>query len=659
MATSSLGYRPAIDGIRAIAVLMVVLYHLHVPGLTGGYVGVDVFFTISGYLIFGIIWKQLGEGTFSFGTFYTRRVLRLLPALLVTSLGTLVAGAFLQLPHDFGRLGTGVASTMAYASNVWLFRNTGYFESRAELLPTLHTWSLSVEEQFYFAAPLALVWLHRSARARATWVLGSVAVLTLVGTQAMLRTHQPLVFYLSPFRVWEFVIGGLLAVTGTTLPRGGKTRVLALVALLAVLIPAVAYTPQTPFPGLSALVPCAGTALLLVATGPATDGWVKRVLETSPMVWIGRLSYAIYLWHWPVIALWLHRFGRVPGSGPGLGVTIAIQASLTLLLATLTYRVVETPLRAPAEGRIRTVLFGSLAVSAGLFALGAVLDRTKGFPDRVAPIVATLDREREPVVPFRGCFGPRQDPRACVLGAEQAEAEPRWLLWGDSHALALAPALDALLKERGERGLLAASGLCPPLLGVTTQHARLGASDCEPLQRHVESILDTSPGLRHVLLVGVWSGYIEPDQSLTLTGLGRETAPAEVFAAGLGRTVDKLLAGHREIVVVRDVPTIPWDVPFELARAKLHGVAAPATPRLSEVRQIQRSFDERLAAIVASRGPQGGAITIVDLPATLCAGADQRCRVGDANGLPWYRDRDHLNVRGAYAVVPALRGHQR
>lgn len=467
MSEGDRGYRPEIDGLRAIAVMAVILFHVGLGPFTGGYVGVDVFFVISGYLIVGIVWRQCEKGQFRLGEFYRRRVLRLFPALLLVCVATMAVSVVVLLPSDFMRLGRSLAATMGYVSNIWLWRNTGYFDARAETLPLLHTWSLSVEEQFYMVFPVALLLLHRHLRARAVAVLVTLGVLTLAATQYFLVSRQSAVFYLTPFRAWEFLLGGVLAVTATA-PRAAWLRSVARwTALALVLAPVFVYDSHTDFPGLTAVAPCVGAALLLISVGPDDRDVVSRALRSRPFVLVGKLSYSLYLWHWPVLVLWTHADQR-----PESPLAMAAVMVITFSLSAISYRLVETPLRqadAPYAGR---VLWGSLAASVALAVVALVVGVGDGVPSRFSEPVVALDRARFPDVPFTPCFGPALVGGDCTLGV--STAAPRWLLWGDSHALALAPALDATLKKRGEAAVFIAGSACPPLWGVGSRDVRSG-----------------------------------------------------------------------------------------------------------------------------------------------------------------------------------------
>lgn len=631
MSEGDRGYRPEIDGLRAIAVMAVILFHVGLGPFTGGYVGVDVFFVISGYLIVGIVWRQCEKGQFRLGEFYRRRVLRLFPALLLVCVATMAVSVLVLLPSDFMRLGQSLAATMGYVSNIWLWRNTGYFDARAETLPLLHTWSLSVEEQFYMVFPVALLLLHRHLRARAVALLVTLGVVTLAATQYFLVSRQSAVFYLTPFRAWEFLLGGVLAVTATA-PRAAWLRSVARwTALALVLAPAFVYDSHTDFPGLTAVAPCVGAALLLISVGPDDRDVVSRALRSRPFVLVGKLSYSLYLWHWPVLVLWTHADQR-----PESPLAMAAVVVITFSLSAISYRLVETPLRqadAPHAGR---VLWGSLAASVALAVVALVVGVGDGVPSRFSEPVVALDRARFPDVPFTPCFGPALVGGDCTLGV--STAAPRWLLWGDSHALALAPALDATLKKRGEAAVFIAGSACPPLWGVGSRDVRSGDWRCDELGARVDAALRPGGSIDAVILVAIWPDYFS-GKDCRLRDAGGERGNAEVMAAALPDTLARLNRQGLRTIVVGRVPRHPFVVPYEMARAARAGRPSLPGVTVADERTAQAAF----AATLGSLSRRAG-FELVDPVAHFCASGACRYSV---DGRPLYRDAHHLNLEGA------------
>jgi peptidoglycan/LPS O-acetylase OafA/YrhL len=341
--SKSLTYRPDIDGSRALAVLGVVLFHAGF-GIPGGYVGVDVFFAISGFLITSLILRDLKLGTFSILDLWERWARRILPALAVVTAFTLIVGYFLLLPADYRALGTGIIALAAFSSNIKFWLETGYFQPAADQKPLLHTWSLSLEEQFYLLIPVLLWVIFRQGKGQ--WVLrlliaGGLASLAL-SFYGSYRAPSA-TFFLLPTRAWELAAGSVLAYA---LPiASGRIRSgMVWLGLIGIVIPFAFYNVHTRFPGLSAVPPVAGTALLIWSgmrhSIEHKTSLVHRVLQTRLLVWIGLLSYSLYLWHWPLLAFYRY-FGVYQSS-------VAICALLilaSLLLAWLSLRFVEQPFR--------------------------------------------------------------------------------------------------------------------------------------------------------------------------------------------------------------------------------------------------------------------------------------------------------------------------
>lgn len=337
-AARDLNYRPEVDGLRALAVLAVLGFHLGVSGLHGGFVGVDVFFVISGFLITGMLARDAAAGRLSLRRFYRRRFWRLYPALAATVAASLAAGWFILTPAAYARLGESAVSALFAVSNVLFWSEAGYFDALAITKPLLHTWTLSLEWQFYAVWPLALVGLLRLP-APARWtVLGLVAAASLAASQALLRGHAEAAFYLLPFRAFEFVIGAGLALLPARLQAPGNkaTAIAGALGLLLFAGAAIGFRSHTPFPGLNAVLPAAAAALLIAAGG----GFVGALLRHPLAVWVGQRSYAIYLVHWPLIS-----FHQLQTGGRPDGVEQAALFAASLALAAMLHALIEQPLR--------------------------------------------------------------------------------------------------------------------------------------------------------------------------------------------------------------------------------------------------------------------------------------------------------------------------
>ena len=314
-------YRPDIDGLRCVAISTVVLSHAGVPWFAGGYVGVDVFFVISGYLITRILRAGLDDYPRSIATFYERRARRILPALMVAVAAVLVAGAWVLGPTPFERLAQSTIATTLFVSNLWFWNSSSdYFGADVRFEPLLHTWSLAVEEQFYIVFPLLLALMARARRRLVRPLIAGICLVSLGMAVHALATDRPQsAFYLLQSRAWELGIGALLALSAIPVPRQrGVVESLAVLAGAGILVPVFFYDVATPFPGLAALPPCVGTAML-IWLGGGSESRVKAALSLSPVVFIGLISYSLYVWHWPIIVFDRILHGEAtPGAGAAL-----------------------------------------------------------------------------------------------------------------------------------------------------------------------------------------------------------------------------------------------------------------------------------------------------------------------------------------------------
>ena len=310
-------YRPDIDGLRAIAVLAVLLYHVGGFGLTGGFGGVDVFFVISGYLITTIIQREIESGTFSLLNFYERRIRRIFPALVAVTVVATLVSAMLLLPEDFKEYGKSLLNLMAISSNYYFMRKTGYFDAAASEKPLLHTWSLAVEEQFYIVFPLLLLVLSRFGRRAVIAGLTALAFASFLASAATLENAPARAFFATPGRVWELLIGVLTAVMGPALITSRLHReALAALGLALIGYGYFFYTDATPFPGPAALAFCLGAAFIIYAGTSGGETLTARMLSSPLVASIGLISYSVYLWHWPLIVFVRYRFPEFfPGEG--------------------------------------------------------------------------------------------------------------------------------------------------------------------------------------------------------------------------------------------------------------------------------------------------------------------------------------------------------
>jgi peptidoglycan/LPS O-acetylase OafA/YrhL len=644
---SAVGYRADIDGLRAVAIVAVLLYHGGFAFAGGGYVGVDVFFVVSGYLITSLILAERAAGRFTLAGFYERRIRRLFPALVVVLAASATAACFLFLPDALRRFAGSLFATASFSSNLFFWLETGYFQTAAELKPLIHTWSLAVEEQFYLLVPLLLLpVMRRRPRALPAWTIG-ILLVTLVAGEWAVRSAPSAGFYLTPFRMWELALGVLLALPAFSRPAGPRIRLPAAWLGLALIAWSVsAFSWRTRFPGLHALAPCAGTALV-IWSGTGGDTAVKRLLSLQPLVFLGLISYSLYLWHWPILSFaryWAVRELR-------LSETIALLAA-SVALAALSWRYVEQPFRTRDGVLARRPLFAVAAGATGALAGFAVLAlAAAGWPGR-------MDEATLRLAAAAGDRNPRREScsfldaadllegRACRLGA--AASPPAFAVWGDSHADALMPLFNELATRHGVSGLFFGRIGCPPLLGVERPGTGFRCRSFNDAARRAIA----ESGVQTVVLVARWAHYSsEPTvgheaRTLVILGETGDQSPGvagndRVLAGGLRRTMESL-EGY-DVFVVDSIPEVGYDVPEVLARIRYLDSGVDIRPRRREFEGRQRFVRSQLDANRRRFG-----FTQLEPARRLCD--RQRCEVV-ADGQPLYFDGHHLSRNGARFVA--------
>jgi len=497
-------YRKDIDGLRALAILPVVLFHLETPRLSGGFVGVDIFFVISGFLITGIIHAEIREHRFSYAGFFERRIRRLLPALTLMMGICGVVAWFLLMPTDFRGYSEALAATTLFLANLYFWKKTDYFGDPVENIPLLHTWSLSVEEQFYILFPPLLILLARYASRHLNWVLCGLFLLSLYAAQRTLGTQPESAFYLVHLRAWEFLAGALLA-TGL-IPASTRQSVrdaASIIGLTLVLLSLVLLDKDSSFPGVTALPAVLGAALIIHA-GMGGDALAGRWLSCKPMVFFGLISYSLYLWHWPIYVFFRYYLIE-PLTPVQLGIVFLISTGV----AWASWRYVEAPFRRRGP-RIGIKVF---PVAAGVSMLLLLLSLpgivSKGIPSRLPDEIAAIAGVAKEKMPYRSaCFGlPTVDKKSaheeCALGGT---GDPEFVLWGDSYALSLAHGADLAASEIGATGRFFGRSLCPPALGV--RNYRASKVVCREFNAAVADYIHAHPSVRHVILAGNWPRYL-------------------------------------------------------------------------------------------------------------------------------------------------------
>lgn len=618
-------YRPDIDGLRAIAVLAVIAFHASSRLLPGGFIGVDVFFVLSGFLITGLIVKALDKGTFSFTTFYTRRIKRILPVYIVVALATLLAASWLLVPNDFLFYTTSLAASWAFAANIFFsMLSFGYFGQRTEEFPLLHTWSLSVEEQFYFVFPILLLFLFRYLRRHTEWILVALGIAFTVLSQSM--TEHVRSYFLLSSRAQELIIGALtfFLIQKKPVVSRGIANTLAWAGMALMVGSLALIDRRTPFPGVNSLYPCLGVAMLIYAGG--SGHVLTPLLKSRLLVSIGLMSYSLYLWHWPIFAFLRYRYADL-----GAPATVAAIGS-SFVLSWLTWKFVETPIRVDRSIGFSTAFARYYAAPAMLFlsvGLGSYL--TEGvpqrFPKELRQLMASYSTERNL---SHACSIRSSDYQKVTLDYLLAHCavgdpsqEPGLLLMGDSHANHFRPFVEQMARDARLKMLFHVQGSCLPTDLFETATPR--PSEPTTCNKHNLDLLQLAGSVRFVALGGNWA-----------------TAPDPQFETKLEAVVDKIVKAGATPMIFKDNPFYEPDrshcIVFK-RRAWLSDDTNCNIP-LDAAARTQAAFDSAIDR-VAARHP--GAV-VIDPKLVMCN--DTECATSLGN-IAVYRDPHHINAAAA------------
>lgn len=644
----AMAHRPDIEGLRGVAVLSVLAVHSFPALLRGGFIGVDIFFVLSGYLISCILFRSVDSGQFSVLDFYARRVRRIYPALCVVLTASLAFSLLFTFPSASRHLGHHVAASALFLSNIALWNEAGYFDVASEAKPLLHLWSLGIEEQFYLVWPLAVVMLARHRRRALLWITLALA-LSFALNIALVADKPKATFFLPPTRFWELMVGALLAYLTLyragpvawlrqRLPEGGWAQTHAADAFgwsgLAMLATALVLIDKTDhFPGWWAALPTLGTFALIAA---GTNASANRRLLCHPILrFYGAISYPLYLWHWPLLC-----FPVVLGVPLNSELRVVILVA-SVVLATLTCQFVEKPVRAMPSGPRLPLALAALLIAIG--ACGWVIQQTDGLlesqPEAIRSIASAEFSEEFPNYRAGECFllldeGPERFSAHCV--DRRHPEKPLALLWGDSHAASLYPGLSKLASEDeiGYRMAQYTAALCPPLLAAPATSSR----QCQRTSDAVLRII-ASEKPQTVVIAGHWSKY------------GDGPLARDALVANLRDTVRHLKAlGVVNVVVFGHLPTWTIAQPRVVMKAWNREQVIPERA-LDHLNPAASLFDTLVQQAVAGSGA-----TFVSPMAMLCnpVGCLVSIRRGNAFRAVTYDD-SHLSAEGSEALIERSR----
>ena len=666
------GYKPHVDGLRAISIVAVVAYHAGVPGFDGGFVGVDIFFVISGFLIINQIIAGLEAGRFGIFDFYARRALRILPAYFVMLAVTVaIAAVLLRAPADLRGLARSAVLAPTFLTNVYFWLSSGYFDTSADLKPLLHTWSLAVEEQFYLVVPLLMAGLFALARKKG-WpprrllacAAAIIALASLVGCilytppdiDLRVAERNP-AFFLAWWRAWEFVAGGVIAaLAASPWLRSGLAATITGLAGLVMIALAIGFIGLDwlgvgtgtedrvlGYPGYAALLPVIG-ALLVILSGlvdPRSPS--SRLLSLAPVVFVGQISYALYLWHWPLLV-----FGRlIPTDAPPAAVS-AIAVALAVLLAVATRYLIELPILAwrrrarltPGSRLAVRITFAGVAAAVVMALAGTGVAELGYHRARTDPTTARIDAAD--VAGKSGCLSTSIDTQlACV-----SEPGPLGILFGDSHALAMQPRLGFEAEQSGTRLLQMTGPGCNLQNLMLDPAASRNDVACRPMAERLDRIL---PRLGPEAGFAIFDGYWEAVPSVYR---GPDTAWAEErFGSALRAMLQRFTAdGTLRLLVLGPLPKFERTDPVNCI--DLSEALGFSTDRCGVSRAQEDARRAKTVAIMRGIVAEFPNARFVDPIEVFC---DTRICLPQKNGAIAFFDDHHVNAIGAQAVYDAFR----
>lgn len=646
---SKISYRSDIDGLRALAIIPVLLFHVGIAGFSGGFVGVDIFFVISGYLITSIIAREVEAGTFTFKDFWSRRARRILPASVVMMLGCLVAGWFFLAPDDYFDLGRSAREQAYFAGNFYFWKESGYFDGPSELKPLLHTWSLAVEEQFYVVFPLLFIAAHKFFTQHKLTFFVLFFLASFIASALLVEDYPSSTFYLLHTRAWELLVGGLIAIAPAQRNiKAGLSELVSLAGLAMIVYSIVTYDHSTTFPGATALLPTLGTGAIIWANS-YHQTIVSKFLSVRLFVAIGLISYSLYLYHWPLIVF--TRYQTIGGE-----LSIAQQVCLivaSILLAYLSWKFVETPFRKkillPTN---RKILMVSLSVLIGVAVIGQLIRKTEGYPQRLGPHVLAYAEaanwEKYQEYCYKLTAKDIENGEICRFGEDDSNVATL-LFWGDSHAAAYLPAVRIKAEQHKVLTLHASDSACPPIAGAE----RPNDDECVAFNRVMLQQVKAH-NVTDVLLSGRWASYLygasNGEQIAILARDSDAEKDSSVAQTIFVETFDSMVSGLRQsgvrVWITRQVPWHEGIQPaHELTKLALKELdtstlGSPLSPHLERQSFVNNYFDA-----LADADP---GIRILDPVPHLCT--DGFCPVAK-EGTSLYKDEDHLSVRGSEMIA--------
>ncbi|MBY3193460.1 acyltransferase family protein [Rhizobium laguerreae] len=638
-----IGYRPDVDGLRSVAVLSVVIFHAFPTVLPGGFIGVDIFFVISGFLISTILLEALNRGRFNLLDFYGRRARRIFPALAIVLAATAAFGWFALLPEEYKELGKHIAGGAGFVSNLVLWQESGYFDSAAETKPLLHLWSLGIEEQFYIVWP-AILWAAFRFRLPKLPIILLVAALSFIANMVSVHAHPVATFYSPLTRIWELLIGAALAQVsidgrgkhpsffGAAANRMSASNLTGIAGAALIGVALARLSPSSAFPGWRALFPSVGTALLILS---AAGNWVNwKLLSNRPMVWVGRISFPLYLWHWPLLA-----FARIiEGDTPSL--EIRLSAILVAFpLATATYLLIETNIRHKWKSRAVTMTLTYIVCIVGM--AGYSIHLYNGAPMREGVALEAKIHEQ-----LEGTTWKYTSNDICkakyptnfrYFCTQTREGSPTLILLGDSYANALVAGL--VVNPATQDEVVLSYGSCDPSASAGDLEIK---TQCETQDR----IISETPGLRYAILESKWPRFDSSGRLIdyfTKVPIN-DAAWAPRYRDGLDKRISFLESRGIKVFLFGPKPEIDYEPKYCFARPFRQPVKNCQMTE-TEVQEQQHELSLVLRDVLAKH-PN---VTFFDPNPAFCKNGT--CSLKTQDGLPMLRDKVHYSQYGSAIAI--------
>jgi peptidoglycan/LPS O-acetylase OafA/YrhL len=648
-----MNYRPEIDGLRAIAVLPVVLFHAGFSVFSGGYVGVDIFFVISGYLITTILLTEMEQDKFSLVNFYERRARRILPALFFVMFTSTVAAFFFLSPSHMQDFSQSLVAISLFSSNILFWQETGYWGVENELKPLLHTWSLAVEEQYYILFPLFLMLMWKF---RKRWIFSSfvfIALISFLFSQYLSNVAPTANFFLLPTRGWELAIGSVIAFYFLYRPKEISTllsnkyveELMGFLGIALILYSIFVYDEITPFPSMYALLPTVGTALVIVFANRET--LVGQVLSSKLLVGIGLLSYSAYLWHQPLFAFSRHISLIHPSK-----LTFIILSVFSFILAAITLKYIEAPFRNKAAVSRGQVFKFSVAGSLLFIIIGLFVSYKGGLPHRFSDELDRINKINNETLTAnlkesfsKEMFETSLGKLAISVIGDGSPNSASFIVWGDSHAAMMLPAVHESAKNNQVKGIAIGRGGCLPLVEAAQILPRYYDSCLQHNEKVVEYIAN-HPNLKRVILISRWSIYAVGERferefghtvfikDYLTTNISIDENK-KVFNRSVARTLVKLREMGLEITIVRQVPETEFNIPDAYSKTLMFNYEFDLEPDFSAYLKRNKFVNDTFDGM-----REEYSLSFVNPHEVICN--SEKCSVLNSDGIPIYRDTNHL-----------------